>query len=1026
MFRYILLFATLAALLPGQTVILHENFNSVWSTINPPTGWRIHYTPPPQASNWHRAPDLGINPWPANTTPYAMIYSSPAKLVTDSFITPVFSCAGFATVILRCSTALQAGTGSYLAAIFGSTDGGVTWPHMVRQYPRSQHVPPQLESLNLAWAVDQPQVALAWVFVGNVGDFAYWAFDNVTVTGIVSQLDVGCKGIIVPRGLIDSGATVTPRVWVGNFGNVPAAFTVRMRIGPLYEQTRLVTNLLPGDSQQVSFPDWQAVQRGPQTVRCSTELNGDINPANNARSETALVVVNDVGVVLFDVPKDTADSGSVITPHARVRNFGTDPANFRVLLFVNNRCIDSQLVTGLGAGETAGVYFAPYSAWPRGQFLAKCSTSVGRDVNPNNDFQTNIVFGRILDVAVVRLLTPRGVLPESIQLVPMATFTNRGNTNARFTLYFRILRGSDTVYYDNIAHIWTRPGSIDTAWFLPWFSGGSARYQARCRAALPGDIRPHDNLDTAIVLVGPHDVGVVGIWEPLPHIPAGALSPRVRVANYGTANETFVTHFRVISDQGPVYEDSLRLNNFPAGQATDITFRRWTAPAGRYLVCCSTALVRDLVPENDVYRDSVSVDSIATGWMKLADMPAGAAGKNVKAGGALTVVKDTLIYAFKGGGKSEFYCYNTERGNWTTCCSIPFCAAGTKKRVKAGAALASVTAPDRDWRSRTSRVYAFKGGGTSEFWCYDVAANQWTELPPIPGLKKVKGGAALVWVPSRTALYALKGNGTYEFWCYDLAHDTWYQKPDIPAAPPPQRPKKVKEGAALALAVWDHDTLLYALKGNSTRELWTYSPARDTWLYRDSVPYAPGKKNKIKDGAGLVSNQRDRLYLTKGGKTSEFWEYSLAAPWSPWTRNADIGGTEGIKSGGALVHTDGIVYALKGNNTREFWRYLPPPRLALEESGQPLSVNRAQLTVTPNPFVHHTVIRLAGNRHPSPARLEIRSVTGRSIRCLNLAPQQTTVIWNGCDDQGLPVPAGIYIIRLTGESQPPTKVLLLR
>jgi len=70
----------------------------------------------------------------------------------------------------------------------------------------------------------------------------------------------------------------------------------------------------------------------------------------------------------------------------------------------------------------------------------------------------------------------------------------------------------------------------------------------------------------------------------------------------------------------------------------------------------------------------------------------------------------------------------------------------------------------------------------------------------------------------------------------------------------------------------------------------------------------------------------------------------------------------------------------------------------------------------PNPFVGSTRIfyRLA---HPGSIRLEIFDVGGKVVRCLvnGVAPDGGTAEWDGRDDQGNRVPAGVYFARLNAE-----------
>ena len=85
-------------------------------------------------------------------------------------------------------------------------------------------------------------------------------------------------------------------------------------------------------------------------------------------------------------------------------------------------------------------------------------------------------------------------------------------------------------------------------------------------------------------------------------------------------------------------------------------------------------------------------------------------------------------------------------------------------------------------------------------------------------------------------------------------------------------------------------------------------------------------------------------------------------------------------------------------------------------------------SVTPNPFVSSTTLRFE-LPESGPARLSVYDISGRVVR--TLADGQTAmgahaVRWNGTDDHGQPLPAGIYFARLDalGKTQVRRMVLM--
>ncbi len=103
-------------------------------------------------------------------------------------------------------------------------------------------------------------------------------------------------------------------------------------------------------------------------------------------------------------------------------------------------------------------------------------------------------------------------------------------------------------------------------------------------------------------------------------------------------------------------------------------------------------------------------------------------------------------------------------------------------------------------------------------------------------------------------------------------------------------------------------------------------------------------------------------------------------------------------------------------------------------SARPLVLKPAlgNLTVQPNPFQHSTTIeyRLDHQASPQVQAIQIFDMKGKLIRRLAVSSSKTrsgTLLWNGKDEAGQPISAGIYWIRLTaGRQQFQQKVLLLK
>ena len=127
-----------------------------------------------------------------------------------------------------------------------------------------------------------------WVFGGRQGNDTlamqvseYYAID-------IPTHDVGATVILAPRDTVDSGATVTPRAAIHNYGSSEETFDARLAIGTDYADTVSLT-LASGATDTADFEDWDAEDLGTFAVTCSTMLASDTNAANDARHGSVFV-----------------------------------------------------------------------------------------------------------------------------------------------------------------------------------------------------------------------------------------------------------------------------------------------------------------------------------------------------------------------------------------------------------------------------------------------------------------------------------------------------------------------------------------------------------------------------------------------------------------------------------------------------------------------------------------------------------------------------------------------------------------
>jgi hypothetical protein len=486
--------------------------------------------------------------------------------------------------------------------------------------------------------------------------------------------------------------------------------------------------------------------------------------------------------------------------------------------------------------------------------------------------------------------------------------------------------------------------------------------------------------DYATIKYSEFDVGAWAVVQPVDTFRLDAkVNPRVWVRNYSAIELTFVARLEI----GNFYFDAQNAVNLAPYDSMLIEFAQWEVrDIGTHEVRCYTMLSGDREPGNDTSYGSVTT---VYPWEQLPSLPFGPRGREIKDGGALAFCQDSLVFAFKGNNTVEFYKFNIHDTTWTEVESIPsYGSTLKKKRIKKGARLETVG---------DQLIYAVKGNSTFEFWRYGVDSLQgWTEVTPIPtGVsgRKVKGGTGLNYIPSLHELRFLKGSNTLEFYGYSIAGDSWFTLTSVPPGP---RGKRAKYGSCTA---FDGDNTIYMLKGRSREyEFYAYSILQDSWVARASLRNSryTGRRRKVKKGAWMVWDREfEKLYATKGGKTTEFWYYDPAR--DTWVETTD---TIPIPAGGRKArppyrgavgeYGNGKIYVFTGNKTLAFYRYhanypLEPGGGFCGPQAEPVQAVNMRLVAAPNPFREATTISyslpIAGR-----VRLAVFDIAGRAQHVL--------------------------------------------
>jgi len=959
--------AAIAVVSPGQaqTTLLYEDFDSDWSTTNPPTGWRIYRTGDTSTNDWHRKAD-STEPWPDNPTPYACLLNTPQEVGTDSLVSPVINCEDYNYIVLRCSTRVRNTPNPHYTRLLGSVGGG-PFEHEIRAYQGVNYT--QYETFDISsWAGNQSEVRLCWRFGGDNLLISYWCVDGVSVTGDIATSDVGVDSIFAPRDTVDSGAVVIPEVLVRNFKPEPVAdsFKVQMRIGVFYRESTWVRETIPGNSTvRLSFPAWNVKERGRHPVSAQTYLEGDVNPDNNAKATSVFVEVRDVGVHNIVSPADTVDSAVVIQPQVEIKNYGNAGADsFRVHFTIGSRTYAPELVTELGSGGIQAVSFGDWYPNISGIVMARCSVYWYDDINPRNDTLSKRVFVKgssLRNASAVGILVPSGAVRESTFVSPQGRARNLGSLEETFDAFFEIRNSQDSVVYTADTSLTVPAGQEDTASFADWLPTPEGNYTAKFYVALEGDQDPSNDTAPPVsfqVMGQIHDVACKEIITPVSRVEyLSTITPSAEVENPGDFPEGFWTLFTIYRGVRETYRDSARVENLAVGASQVLTFPNWTATqVGQYTARCSTMLDGDANLANNLKIAPFPVEStpFERRWDEMTPYPQGAKGLGKGAGLAyIAGVDGEYIYGTRGYKIHDFYRYNMATNEWELKAPVP----GGERELYKGGCLEG---------DRHRYVYCVRGNKTLDFLRYDCAADSWTRLDDIPlgpDEREVKQGSDLepVWIRDDLYMYLLKGD-RLEFYRYNTTSNLWEQRADLPPGAKP----RVYRGSFI---VWDGDNTIYFFKAKYN-ETWAYNISEDAWSQEQlaGMPFQGmmGRKKKIKDGAAGCWYE-GKIICMKGGNTQECWEFDPAG--NSWFELETIpaygstGRKKRVKYGGDMqTPGNGRFYVTKGNKTLEFWRYSYAPGTGIRsrEAPEPKTLEPGRMMVMPNPARGRVNLALPG------------------------------------------------------------------
>ena len=603
--------------------------------------------------------------------------------------------------------------------------------------------------------------------------------------------------------------------------------------------------------QSVANPSsWDAVNveecvrvNSPQTGLWTLRVRGQ-NVATAADQPFAWTLTGDIELATGDVgvsrivaPAGTVDTLASVAPACSTQNYGSTSASYKAYCRIGAFYRDSATVAGHAAGTRRLVTFPAFSAWPRGNWTARCSTALTGDVDISNDTLSAGFTVRVHDVAGNEISSPLVMVDSGVEATPSARAFNHGTVAETYDIRMQV-----GALYDTVLTITGHPaGSLQDVYFPNWLPAERGTLAVRCSTRLATDAARANDLVTSTVFVRVRDVLPTAIVEPAGAVDSGVVvQPVARIRNDGNVPADFSVRLRI----GVEYSTQQSFAGLAPGTDTLVAFADWPAmEPGANVVRCSTVMAGDLAVANDLLIDTVFVRVRDAGAEAIL-APAGqvvpgsviaprARVRNFGNAAASFDVRFTIDDGYdqtvNAAGVAPGGAVEVEFPGWT----VPAGRHATACRTL----LAGDQYPAND--EVTGAVATWPDG--------------WVEVSPMPlapSGRTVKRGGWLALGPEGT-FYATKGYKTGDFYSYDPTADTWGVLADIPAGAEGKLPEKGCRGAS------DGVNAVYMTKGNNTLGFWAYDVAANTWAPLADVPEGPSGK-KVKGGT-------DALYLERYG-----------------------------------------------------------------------------------------------------------------------------------------------------------------
>jgi len=275
-------------------------FNIDFSGTFPPNGWTIDA----HATNWSTVSTNNSG----GTAPEARFNWSP-QFVGDSRLTsPTINTTGNTTVTTEFKYNLDHYGGPYTFGV-ATRSGGGAWNTVWSIVNPSASIPATTEIVTINNSdVGAADFQICWFFSGDSYNLNYWYLDDLKLFVPLAH-DAMVKDILVDP-TYPPGTNFTPQAILKNFGLNSETFdaTCSISVGGsnVYTQNCSPVTLAPGAEQTVSFPAYVlSAANDLYEITVTTNLAGDMDPANDSRTEYFNTYTTDREMVLLEIGTGT-------------------------------------------------------------------------------------------------------------------------------------------------------------------------------------------------------------------------------------------------------------------------------------------------------------------------------------------------------------------------------------------------------------------------------------------------------------------------------------------------------------------------------------------------------------------------------------------------------------------------------------------------------------------------------------------------------------------------------------------------